>query len=83
MWGRNEALEHNDILDLVFLFAGKKFIRCKWIYNIKMNPNVYVSLLKTQLVAKGYAQIYGVEYTNTFSHVAKLSSIRITISLYA
>jgi hypothetical protein len=34
-------------------------------------------------VAKGFTQTYGLDYTETFSHVAKLNSIRIITSLAA
>ncbi|GJS93849.1 retrovirus-related pol polyprotein from transposon TNT 1-94 [Tanacetum coccineum] len=36
-----------------------------------------------RLVAKGYAQTYGIDYSETFSPVAKISSIRLFISLAA
>ena len=48
-----------------------------------MNPNGSVARLKACLVAKGYAQTYGVDYTDTFSPIAKLSSVRSLISLVA
>ena len=34
-------------------------------------------------MAKGFTQTYGLDYTETFSPVAKLNSIRIIISLVA
>ena len=34
-------------------------------------------------MAKGYAQTYGVDYSNTFSPVAKMTSVRLFISLAA
>ena len=39
--------------------------------------------LKARLVARGYAQTYEVDYSNTFSPVAKLTSVRLFISIVA
>ena len=50
---------------------------------VKFNPNGSVAKLKAHLVAKGYAQTYEVDYFDTFSPVAKLTSIRLFISLAA
>ena len=46
-------------------------------YAIKVGPNGEVDRLKAQLVAKGYTQIYGLDYGNTFSPVAKLTMVSV------
>ena len=52
-------------------------------FAIKVNPNGFVTQLKARLVAKGYAQTYGVDYSNSFSPVAKMTFVRLFISLAA
>ena len=61
----------------------KKAIDCRWVFTVKINPDGSIARLKACLVAKGYAQTYGVDYSDTFSLVAKLTSIRLFISLVA
>ena len=75
------ALTDNSTWDLVRLLVGKKVISCRWVFTVKANPDGSIARLKAHLVAKGYAQTYGVDYSNTFSPVAKLTSIQLFISL--
>ena len=50
-------------------------------FTVKVNSDGSVARLKVHLVAKGYAQTYEVDYSDTFSPVAKLTSIRVFISM--
>ena len=50
---------------------------------MKVNLDGSIVRLKALLVAKGYAQTYGVDYFDIFFPVAKLTSIRLIISLAA
>ncbi|GAA0146788.1 transmembrane signal receptor [Lithospermum erythrorhizon] len=48
-----------------------------------LDDDLPIALRKDRLVAKGYAQTYGVDYLDTFAHVAKLTSVRLFLSLVA
>ena len=61
----------------------KKAISCRWVFVVKFNPDGSVAKLKVRLVAKGYAQNYGVDYSDTFSPIEKLTSVRLFICLAA
>ena len=52
-------------------------------FAVQVNPNGSVAQLKSRLMAKGYTQTYGVDYSNTFSSVAKITYVQIFISLVA
>jgi hypothetical protein len=65
------------------LLEGKKAIRCRWVYTVKIKVDGSLDRYMTRLVANGYAQKYGINYQETFSLVAKLNTIHILISIAA
>ena len=69
--------------DLVTLPVRKSPVGCRWVYTIKIGPDDGVDNLKARLVAKRYTQIYGSDYYDTFSPVAKMASIRLLFSMAA
>ena len=56
-------------------------VSCKWVYSLKYNPDGSIARYKARLVARGFSQAYGLDYHETFSPVARLSSIRVLFSI--
>ena len=77
------ALELNHIWDLIPKPTRTSIVGCRWVLTVKHNLDGTVDRLKARLVAKGFTQTYGLDYTETFSPVAKLNSICIIPSLAA
>ncbi|RVX01807.1 Retrovirus-related Pol polyprotein from transposon TNT 1-94 [Vitis vinifera] len=62
------ALEDNHTWKLVDLPQEKKVVGYKWVFVVKVNPDGSVARLKARLVARGYAQSYGLDIKNAFLH---------------
>nr|GEU47297.1 putative reverse transcriptase, RNA-dependent DNA polymerase, Gag-polypeptide of LTR copia-type [Tanacetum cinerariifolium] len=67
-----KALKKNDTWTLEYLPEGKRAIDLKWVYKINFKPNGEVERYKARLVSKGFTQMEGVDYHDTFAPVAKL-----------
>jgi hypothetical protein len=69
------ALHKTNIWDLVPLSPGKNVIGCHWVYKIKINSDGSIKRYKARLIAKENSQQYSMYYEETFSSVAKMTTI--------
>ena len=75
------ALEKNGTWKIVEMPPGVKPIGSKWVYKVKHKVDGSVERFKVRLVAKGYSQVEGLDYFDTFSHVEKLTTVRMVLAL--
>jgi len=72
--------KRNDVWDLVPKPEHKNIIGTKWVFRNKLNEQGEVIINNARLVAQGYSQQEGIDYTETFAPVARLEAIRLLLS---
>ena len=48
---------------------GVNVVRCKWVFKIKRNAVGEIDKYKARLVTKGYSQVQGINYDDTYTPV--------------
>ena len=74
-----ESLQSNNTYTLTDPPTGKQVVDGKWVFNVKGNQEY--PTYKAREVAKGYSQLQGVDYTETFSPTARMETVRTLMQL--
>ena len=85
-WLEGEAVELCDIQKrgvwkLVPKFAGIKVLKNRFVYKRKRHPDNTIYQRKVRLVVKGFAQVKGVDYEDTFASMITHQSIKVLFFL--
>ena len=78
-----DAIERNEIWELISLPPKKKIIRVKWIYKSKWYAEGKMDRHKAWLVVKGYKQQYDKDYDETYALVARMKIVCVVIEIIA
>lgn len=79
-----EALKAKGVYeDVDVLPPGRQAVDCKWVLHIKRDSSGRIARFKARLVARGFTQIPGQDFTYTFAPVARWDSIRILLTIGA
>ena len=70
-------------VDFGWLAGDRQAIENKWIFKRKTDADSSVTIYKARIVAKGFRQVQGVDYDESFSLVSMLKSVRIMLAIAA
>jgi hypothetical protein len=70
-----DQIKKNDTWELVPRLKNKNVISTKWVFRNILNEDGHVTNNKTRLVCKGYAQIEGINFEETFASVPRMEAI--------
>ena len=69
--------------DVVPRPQDKSVVSSRWLYKVKQTTDGSVEKHKARFVARGFSQVEGIDYDETFALVARFSSIRLILALSA
>jgi len=78
-----DSIVHNSVWDLVPKLENKLVVSSHWLYKVKQDVDGSVEKHKAIFVARGFSQVEGIHYDETFALVARYSSIISMLALLA
>ena len=75
-----DQIQKNETWELVPRPKNKNVIGTKWVFRNKLNEEGQVTRNKARLVCKGYAQVEGIDFEETFAPVARMEAIRMILA---
>ena len=76
-----DSIHQNQTWELVEIPVGRKLLLCKWVFRYKYVSDSNTPKYKARLVAKGFKQEHGVDYNKIFSHVVKMTTLRLLLGV--
>jgi hypothetical protein len=78
-----KSLDEACTWDIVSQPKNTNIVSSKWVFKIKRNAAGEIDKYKARLVARGFTQVLGVDYYETYAPVARLASLRLILTIAA
>ena len=75
-----DAMHNNGVFEFTKRPPERKTVQSKWVFDKKLNEKGEVIRYKARLCAKGFTQIFGIDYNLTYSPTIDRSAINILIT---
>ena len=78
-----DSIMRNEVWEVVSRPEGKSVVTSRWIYKVKYVADGSIEKHKAHFVARGFSQVEGIDYDETFAPVARYTSIRTVMAIVA
>jgi hypothetical protein len=78
-----DSILSNGTWEVIDRPYGCKHVGCKWVFKLKLKPDGTIEKHKARFVAKGFTQKEGEDFFDTYSPVARMTTIQVLLSLAA
>ena len=76
-----DSIMWNSVWDVVPRLEDKSVVTSRWLYKVKQVADGSIEKHKARFFARGFSQVEGIDYDETFSPVARYSSITSILAL--
>lgn len=78
-----DAHQENQTWKIVDRPSSGTTLTARWVFVIKRRADGSIDRFEARLVARGFEQIYGIYFLDTFAPVARIETVRIVLSISA
>lgn len=77
------SLQANGTWIEVITPKNVNLISTKWVFTLKTHPDGTLERYKARLVARGFSQVYGEDFTETFAPTVRMDTLRVFLAMVA
>jgi hypothetical protein len=77
------SLMENGTWEEVIPPKNTNMVDSKWVFTIKTKPDGTVERFKARLVARGFTQVHGIDYNETFAPTVRMDTLRLFLATVA